>query len=172
MTDIQMLAGEEYLPDVVTENDGVAEPRKRGFANPETLAKAQATRKENKDNAPVSSAFAGDGVEPKKRGRKPGSTNEKKRDLDGIKTLLVGIHQMLSVATGFSSLAIDDSEGAILADAIAKVGDEYKIKVDGKTGAFLTLAYALAVVYGPRIFVIRQEIMARNAQHGSAAATQ
>lgn len=132
--------------------------RKRGFSDPEVLARAQATRAANREARMGVDMPTSDG---KKRGRPPGSKKET-RDLDGIIMLLAGIHQMVATATGFDDLEIDREEGALLAKALADLSEQYKIKITGKTAAAMGLLYAIVTVYGPRAFLIRKKLQERD----------
>lgn len=148
------------------------EKPKKGFANPEILAKARAARaaKKENDDAEVKSdevetpvSFSGSEIEEpkKKRGRPPGSSNsvgKTKRDIKGLSSLLVSIHMMVASATGYLDLAIDEAEGNTLAEALANVAELHKFKMDAKTSAYLGLIYAIGIVYGPRaISIIKQK---------------
>lgn len=91
-----------------------------------------------------------DQTPPRRRGRPPGSSNKRERNLQGMEQMLCAIHLMISMATGLEELQIDPSESHILADALANLSEHYKIKLDGKAGAVLGLIYAIGAVYGPR----------------------
>lgn len=142
------------LIDYQNEKENDTHPK--GFLNPETLAKAQETRRQNKltPSSLVGEEMSLDEPERKKRGRKPGQTYTRKRDLSGIESILVGIHAMLSTATAMPELSIEQAEAHVVAEAIANVSEQYKIKLDGKAGAIAGLVYALGIVYGPRAVAI------------------
>lgn len=147
------------MPDGVEVSDEA--PKPRGFANPETLARAQATRAANKETGtPVGSFTDETPGTGKKRGRRPGTSAG--ASLDGIAEMLVGVHSLLSFLTTFPDLAIDKDEGLILAKGIAGIAEQYKVKIDGKASAFMGFIYAIAVVYGPRAILISKQIKERN----------
>lgn len=63
---------------------------------------------------------------------------------------------MLAYMTKVSELKIDESEGKILATGIANVAKHYDIGgADAKTLDWFNLFQSLAIVYGPRIYMIR-----------------
>ena len=134
------------------------EIKPRGFADPEIRAKAEETRRANR---PEGAASFGDNDGKPKRGRKPGSSGKEQVNLRGITEMLVGIHGLLAMLSGFQDICIDKDEGEILAKAIADLGAHYKIKIDGKTSALLGVIYAVAIVYGPRAVTIGKEIRDR-----------
>ena len=141
--------------------------RKRGFLDPAVLARAQETRRQNKEErAGMEADLVGseDGVEPRKRGRPKGVPNRKSRDLRAVEAMLVSIHAMIAASTQMPEIAIDASESHIVAEAVANVADQYKIKLDGKTGAIAVLIYSLGIVYGPRAVAIA--IRMRNERNG------
>lgn len=132
----------------LAERNDAAAPR-RGFLNPETLAKAQTARQSRRDAGPEDLSDS----EPRaKRGRPPGST--RKRDLAGVEAVLVGVHAMLAASLHAPELTIDAAESHAVAEAVANVAEQYKIRLDGKAGAVAGLVYALGLVYGPRAVAI------------------
>lgn len=135
----------------------------RGFSNPDVLAKAQETRKANRAQSnPTDFAETNEPTSGAKRGRKPKAD----RNLQGVEQVLLATHMMLATVTGHPELILDKQEGHILAEALANLGDHYKIKLDGKTGAIMGLVYAIGIVYGPRAVVIGAKIRSdRKASH-------
>ena len=147
MDDVNVLEGSAILET----EDTSASSGPRGFANPEILAKAQEKRKYNKSTAnPTDFSETNEPVVGVKRGRKPKS----ERNLQGVEQVLLAMHMMLATATGYPEFILDKQESHILAEAIANLGEHYKIKLDGKTGAVMGMVYALGVVYGPRAIAI------------------
>ena len=146
----------EAEAEISIERDELKEAGGRGFSNPEVLARAQETRRKNKEaNAAVDAP--NESTPGAKRGRKPAAPKTK-RDLSGIVVPLVGIHFMLAQMSGLPDLAIDEGEATTIASALSNLTEYYKVKIDGKQGAILGLIYALAVVYGPRIYTITRAI--------------
>lgn len=153
--------------DSAGDDDGAEPVSLRGFANPQTLAAAQAARAANKEaNTPRD--LLPDGEVPtdgkKRRGRPAGGKSS--RSLKGIEQLLTSIHWMLSMATGLDDLALAPDDAHALAEAGAEYASYHKIKLDGKNGALLGLVMAIGSVYGPKAVTIgiklRAEKAARN----------
>lgn len=71
---------------------------------------------------------------------------------------LVGLHALVAAVTGLPEAQLSPSEGEQLGGAILAICDEYDLKVDGKTGAFLQLGAAIAMIYGPRYFGFKMRI--------------
>lgn len=65
---------------------------------------------------------------------------------------LVGLHALVAALTGLPEAQLNPAEGEQLGGAILAICEEYDLKVDGKTGAFLQLGAAMAMIYGPRYF--------------------
>ena len=109
--------------------------------------------------AKVKEAPPVDGAQPiideKKRGRKP----KKKEEMDPkfLGRQLVGLHLIAVKLTHIPEIAIDGEEGELLAEGIIGVIKEYDISVNGKTGAWLGLIGAAAMVYAPRAVVIAEK---------------
>jgi hypothetical protein len=107
-------------------------------------------------------------VEPQKRKRR-----SKAIDKDALAKQLIGVHMIGAKVTGLPFVAIDAQEAAMLADAIENVAREYDLALDGKTGAFIQLIAASAVVYGPRVMQFqalkRQAIREARARAEAAA---
>ena len=97
------------------------------------------------------------GSGPRRRGRKPGSTNKPKANtasVVGIEKILLSTHQMMAAFLSVPELAIDEQEAALIASASAEVAKHYDIVPDPKTQAWINLAMALGAVYGPRAYII------------------
>jgi hypothetical protein len=135
----------------------------RGFANPELLEKAQATRASNRAAREPSDLLPG-GEPAVKRGGRPKKSD---RNLQGVEQLLSSIHLMLALATGFDDLKLDQTEAHLLAEATANLADHYKIKLDGKSGAIMGMIYAAGAVYGPRAVSIGIKLRNRNRTPGN-----
>lgn len=126
----------------------------RGFNDPAVREAAQATRAANRE-ARIPVGLNGETLPPPKEPKSRAPRQKKEtRSLEGIENMLISMHFMLATATGFDELLLEQSEAHTLADALAKVSDYYKIKLDGKTGAFMGLIWAIGMVYGPRAVTI------------------
>lgn len=113
------------------------------------------TRKPPLTETPVTDAGAAlpagqEAEEPQRRRRR-----NKAVDKEALTKQLVGLHAMAAHLTGLELIAIGPSEAAMLADAIESMSREYDLALDGKTGAFIQLIAAAAVVYGPRVLKFR-----------------
>src|SRR2546423_10441970 len=87
-------------------------------------------------------------AEPQRRRRRM-----KAIDKSQLAKQLIGIHTIAAKLTQMPFVAIDQTEADMLADAIDNVAREYDLALDGKTGAFIQLMAAAAVVYGPRVMM-------------------
>lgn len=158
MNDMTPISGVE-LPtaaDHATDDLDTAPRKPRGFAaNPEALARAVETRQKNKLLRANAQALPGTGESDagssdKRSGGRPSGGSKRDRNLQGVEQMLLAIHMMVATATGVPEFAIDQAESHVLADALANLGDHYKINISGKPGAVLGVIYAAGIVYGPR----------------------
>jgi hypothetical protein len=105
----------------------------------------------------------GEASSAKKPGRPAGKT--KGADPIALGNQLVGIHQLISMFTGTPEMQISPEEGKALGEAVVGVCNEYGLSVDGKAGAAIQLFAACAMIYAPRVMMIRmryaQEALAR-----------
>lgn len=102
-----------------------------------------------------------DGTAPKRRGRRPGSSNKKASlDLSGLEAILLSVHTMGAVALKSPELAIGKDEAEKLASAINQVQQYYPMTVDPKTMAWLNLAGIAGMIYVPRLILMakRQKV--------------
>lgn len=138
------------------------------------------------DVAEAPSVDAESAEAPKKRGRgrPPGSgtkksgdapkksASRKSEDMDALARQLVGIHQLIAMATGLGELVISEQEAGMLAKGITAVTEEYGFALTGKTGAALQLFGAAAIVYVPRAIAVKARAdAARRAAEEEAANT-
>lgn len=65
------------------------------------------------------------------------------------------MHAMAAGFIGAQELNIDDDESKTLAAAVAGVAAHYNVTANPKTVAWVNLATALGMVYGPRVAAIR-----------------
>ena len=135
--DLKTDAPENAAPEM--EQPGTAQPRRRGRP-PKTPGEA-GPKKESVGAAP--------------RARKSQKATE-----SVTAAHLIGIHQMAFMFTGqkFPEINISEQEAQIMASSINAVCAQYDLNIDGKTGAFLQLAGAAAMIYAPRIMAIRKRI--------------
>jgi hypothetical protein len=83
-------------------------------------------------------------------------------DVGALAKNLRGIHALaakmipIKGPDGKMLLELDDTEATQLADAVAGVAKEYDLELSGKTGSAIQLLGVVAMIYGPRIYVIQQ----------------
>lgn len=108
----------------------------------------------------------GDTGQPKRRGRKPGSTNRAKADnkisVESLAGIIVSTHMMLAALTKTAELQMDADEAMILADATAKVSRHYNVAVAAKTLDWYNLVMVVGTVYGSRLVAIRARMPQRS----------
>lgn len=117
----------------------------------------------------------------RKRGRPPGSGTKDKAlplNVKGIEKLLVGIHAGIAVLASSPTFALETSEkefdgkteSEFLAQSIADVARHYNPRVfDQKTMDWANLIQCLGLLYGPRLYMMREERRARHAKPVSPA---
>lgn len=106
-----------------------------------------------------------DGSYTRKRGRKAGSGSNRNRSqkaaadlgtsIEALSKTLVILHTGIAGITGVPEIAIDASEGDILANASANVLAQFDIAPDPKTQAIIGMIMACGAVYAPRVVVYR-----------------
>jgi len=69
-----------------------------------------------------------------------------------------GLHAMAAIVTGIPELMIDEQEGELLANALNAVAEEYGLSISGKTGAAIQLFGACAMIYAPRLLLLKKRI--------------
>ncbi len=110
--------------------------------------------------------------QPRRRGRKPGSTNRPRAekgpaiDITGLEFILLNAHEMLAGITKTSELELEKEEAEKLAQSIANVGRHYNMAMSAKMVDWTALMMVLGSVYGTRFTAIR---MRRIMERGSAA---
>jgi len=80
-----------------------------------------------------------------------GTKTKAKTNLGFLEKTLSGIHSVLVVVTKDDLFELTDDEIKSLAEALANVQDQYDLRLDPKTQAWLELAGIGAAIYGPRI---------------------
>lgn len=93
------------------------------------------------------------GDAPKRRGRKPGSTNRKASvqvNITGLEKILYSSHLMIAAFTKSAELAITEDEAKSLADAAQNVASFYNVGATQKQVAWVNLATTMGFIYGPR----------------------
>lgn len=145
---------ENQAPETAQENptpgaDAPDVPKKRGRGRPPREESAEP----KKETASESSGTP--------RARK--TAGKAKVDAGQMAKQIVGMHKIVFMMTGqqFPEIIISDDEGVAVATAVSAVCDQYDLRIDGKTGAFLQLFATAAMVYGPRALSIRSKLQQR-----------
>lgn len=107
-----------------------------------------------------------DGSYRRKRGRKStasGDSGRKARkdtnysaSIDSLTRVLTFVHLGIASATKTPELVIDEAEARTLSEATANVLREFDIRPDPKVEAIIGLITACGVVYGPKVYFIRE----------------
>lgn len=140
------------VPEIEAAETEAPEPKKRGPGRPR-----------GSTNKTASKTASGRGP-----GRPRKTANKKAADIGDLAKQLVGIHQLIAMATGFPEVQIHEDEGMMLAQGFTAVADEYGLALSGKTGAAIQLFGACAMVYVPRAMMIRKKIDAQRAAQRQA----
>jgi hypothetical protein len=77
-------------------------------------------------------------------------------EVNGLSAILYSGHAMLAGITSTAELALDKAEADQLAKAAADVAQFYDVGVSGKTLAWINLTQCVGMIYGTRLFAIRQ----------------
>ena len=93
-----------------------------------------------------------------KRGPKPKTSAASETSVKGLAKIFVSLHAMAAGFTGAAELNIDEAEAKTIADAAADVASHYSVTADPKTMAWVNLAAALGMVYGPRFGAIKLRV--------------
>lgn len=144
---------EKEAPVTAAPQPDISAPTKRGRGRP---------RKDGGPAAPVSPSEAA-AASASKAGRKP-KIKPAKMDSNALAKQVQGLHQLAALATGIPEFQLHDAEALMLGDAIANVCEEYDLSLSGKTGAFLQLIAAAAMVYVPRVEIIGRRVKEKKAQ--------
>lgn len=100
----------------------------------------------------------GDG--PKRRGRPKGSKNSSKKtpNLDGLESILLSTHAMLSVLLSCPELELDEKESEKLTQNISNVASHYPLEIPAKTVAWAGLIMCCGSIYGTRAIAIHNRL--------------
>lgn len=91
----------------------------------------------------------------KRRG--PRGTNQKAGlEIDGLTAVLLSSHALLAGLTQARELELDEKEAKQLATALNGVAVYYDTVVSAKAMAWINLTQAVGLIYGTRLFAIRQ----------------
>lgn len=153
--------------------DGINEPISAPFLTGDVGDTGDATdvdRNGNRFDPSVHSGrdkFNSDGSYRRKRGRKTGSggTGETVRSSSGRKAastasveslsrVLLVLHLGLAGATKTPELALEPQEAEALAQATAKVLEEFDVRPNPKVEAIISLGVVAGSIYGPRMYLI------------------
>lgn len=80
--------------------------------------------------------------------------------------MLAIVHVGLAAVTKTPELELDDKEAASLANAVGNVMTEFDITPDPKIQAVLGLVTVSGMIYGPRIYMIRERRKEERANEG------
>jgi len=101
-----------------------------------------------------------DAPAPKKRGRKPGSTNAKKprgMQPESLSRTIMLAHNVPARLLHQPIWELDKSESDLLASAILDVLNAFDLPVDPKAEAIIGLIGAAAAVYAPRVMSMAKQ---------------
>lgn len=113
--------------------------------------------------APVSPSAAGAAVTKGKPGR-PKKNARVSVDASALAKQIQGLHAIAALGTGIPEFNLQDSEAEMLGQAVSAVCEEYDLSLSGKTGAALQLLAAAAMVYAPRVMMIKARVALANAE--------
>lgn len=77
---------------------------------------------------------------------------------------------MGAAMTGLPIVAISNDEADALAESVAELGKHYDLSFDGPGFAITSLVITAAMIYGPRVMVVRAQMRAAKAQRATAPA--
>lgn len=118
--------------------------------------------------APVSPSAAGAAATKAKPGR-PKKNARVSVDASALAKQIQGLHAIAALGTGIPEFNLRDDEAEILGQAVSAVCEEYDLSLSGKTGAALQLLAAAAMVYAPRVMMIKARVALANAEAQIAA---
>lgn len=157
----------EALPPEEAERGTSNTPR--GFSDPEVLARAQETRRRNRENG-TAQDMPVDGSAPAKR-----TYTKRKRDTEGVEAMLMmagtAIGALVETLTRIpdiaDDIALDEQEAKQLAQTGAALAAQYKVELSGKSGAAFAFGSAIAVVTIPRVILVVRKSKERKLNGGN-----
>lgn len=90
---------------------------------------------------------------PIKRTRRPRGSKSSPIDRKGFRNQVVGIHKLLATLTNQPMIAITDTEGEALANAVADIIEEYQLSVSKRAILWGNLIGACGIIYGPKVMI-------------------
>jgi hypothetical protein len=164
-------------PETKPETTKATPPIETGAATPDPTQTTQQPRKgrgrpfgSRSKIPPLEEVKVSPDGEPPQDSAQPRKRRAKSVDIEQLAKQLKGIHELASnllpikMPDGKMLLALSDTEATQLANAISGVAKEYDLALDGKTGAAIQLFAAVAMIYGPRVYVIQKIRMAQRSQ--------
>ena len=118
--------------------------------------------------------FNRDGTFRKKRGRKAGTGSGANRgkatdysaSLDAFTGMLAIVHVGLASVTKTPELVLEEDEAKSLAMASANVLEQFDITPDPRVTAIVGLITTCGVIYGPRVYLVRERRKAEREANG------
>lgn len=150
------------VPAVPAVETKAEEPKKRGRKKKEET--------ELSDNViPLDISPNVAGIEPEakpkaKRGRK--ASESKAVSVDAITRNIFAMHQMLNVI--YPGTAIPPEKAELLAESVKTVADEFGFVINPKVAAIIGLVTTAAIVEGPVIMTIRNQLAQQSARQKAA----
>lgn len=112
------------------------------------------------DTGPKFSDPLGFSSKRERRPRAPRASSEPKApkvkaDVKTLTTQLVGIHLLIAKVSGHPAMELSADEASMLAKSIADILEEYSLQTSGKTMLWINLIAAVAIIYLPRLMLIK-----------------
>lgn len=120
-------------------------------------------RRDGSGAAPVSPSAAGAAATKGKPGR-PKKNARVSVDASALAKQIQGLHAIAALGTGIPEFNLRDDEAEMLGQAVSAVCEEYDLSLSGKTGAALQLLAAAAMVYAPRVMMVKARVALANAE--------
>lgn len=142
-------------------------PKRRGRPFGSTNKRSSEPLKETPlgGTAGAGSTSAPDEAKQRRRRAKPVDVGELAKKIQGT-------HLMLSMMTGIQELQIAEAEAVMLATALSDVAKEFDFAPNGKAVAVVQLLGTVAILYLPRIAMVKQKAaQSQRAARDRAAAT-
>jgi hypothetical protein len=111
---------------------------------------------------PPASEKTGDAGTPKatapktRTPRKKAAPSDQAIEPETLAKQLQGVHVMIAMMTQSPEMQLSEPESLELAKAVSGVCAEYNLSLNGKTGAMIQLLGAGAMIYLPRLVMIKQ----------------